>query len=103
MEYRYLDAAGPDPAEFFARVPQEVGEIKLLRGILLSAFLDVADRDPGVRAEVSRWFRFPDLGWVSLRLICQVLDLSLPAVQREARIRFQAPPATRQRKFRTLL
>ena len=91
-----LDWADAGPAAFLpSQVPRsdpECGERKLLLAVLLLAFDDLK-RPPRRSDATLAWFEAGDTDTLTLRFVCDVLNLELVAVQAAAfRLHRQAHP-----------
>jgi hypothetical protein len=79
----------------------ENGELYLLWGVFCSAWEDLASPRDRIRLEAACFFARPDAGTpVSLRFLCEALELNLSAVQAMARARVAkgAPEGARPRR-----
>jgi hypothetical protein len=69
----------------------ENGELYLLWGVFFSAWQDLASPRDRIASEAASFFTRPDAGEpVSLRFLCEALELDLNAVQAMARARIAA-------------
>jgi hypothetical protein len=78
------------PSQWAGMLGQRVenGELHLLWGVFFSAWQDLASPRDRIRSEAASFFTRPDAGEpVSLRFLCEALELNLNAVQEMARAR----------------